>query len=133
MGRAGCGFHLDGLAQSLADRSHVCLQYLPPQVSQDPHDFALRMREAMKSDGYNGNTDEVGPLAFGGAIIPATATGAWGDRIGLFDCPHRAGLRVVGRQWSGAHDRRGARSAFAIAKPCAGGHRRAGVGRGDGP
>jgi len=44
---------------------------------KDPHDFALRMREAMKSDGYNGNTDEVGPLAFGGAIILASAAGAW--------------------------------------------------------
>lgn len=44
---------------------------------KDAYDFALRVREAMSSDGYRANTDEFGPQAFGGAIILAKAGGAW--------------------------------------------------------
>lgn len=43
---------------------------------KDAFDFGLRMREIMTADGYRGNTEEFGPLAFGGAIILATAASA---------------------------------------------------------
>lgn len=42
-----------------------------------PYDFALRVREVMKADGYHGDEEEPGPLTLGGALILARSDGAW--------------------------------------------------------
>lgn len=44
---------------------------------KDAYEFALRARDAMKADGYHGNTDERGPVGFGGTLILASPAGAW--------------------------------------------------------
>ena len=41
------------------------------------YEFALRAREIMKSDGYQGDPEERGPVAFGGTLILTNSTGAW--------------------------------------------------------
>jgi ATP-dependent protease HslVU (ClpYQ) peptidase subunit len=44
---------------------------------KDAYEFASRARDAMKSDGYHGDTDERGPIGFGGTLVLASAAGAW--------------------------------------------------------
>ncbi|MDQ7250505.1 hypothetical protein [Dongia sedimenti] len=43
----------------------------------DPYEFALRVREIMKSDGYRASEEEIGPLTLGGALMLARPHGAW--------------------------------------------------------